>query len=128
MTTMKPNRDRPIPMQILISFRYAFAGLGQLARDRNMLVHVLAAAVAVATGAWLRLSASEWALLVMTITMVLSIEAINSAIEYAVDLASPEFNVLAGRAKDISAAAVLMAACGAVVVGAVLFVPKFLSA
>lgn len=122
---MKPNRNRSLPMQVLLSFRFAFAGLRLLALDRNMLVHVLAAAVTIGVGAWLKLSASEWALLVLTIVFVVCLEAVNSAIEYVVDLASPEFNPLAAKAKDISAAAVLIAAFGAVVVGAVLFLPKF---
>lgn len=124
---MKPNRDKSIPMQVLVSFQYAFAGLGLLARDRNMLVHVLAAAVAIGLGAWLRIRAIEWMILVITITLVMSLEAINSALEYAVDLASPELHPLAKKAKDVASAAVLVAAIGAVVIGAILFLPKIVN-
>jgi diacylglycerol kinase len=124
---MKPNSERPLVMQVLLSFRYAFAGVGVLARDRNMIVHVLAAAVAIVLATWLRLSAVEWAVLVLTIALVISVEAINSAIEFVVDLASPEIHPLAARAKNVSAAAVLIAAMSALIVGAILFLPKLIS-
>ena len=120
---MKPNARKPILLQIMLSFRFAFAGLRLLLVDRNMLVHLAAAIVVIALGVWLHLAAMEWAILALTIGLVLSLEAINSAIEFAVDLASPEYHELAKRAKDVSAAAVLMAAMTAIVVGAFLFLP-----
>lgn len=85
----------------------------------------LAAAAAVALAAWLLdASALEWCALLLAIALVWACEAINTAIEFTVDLASPEHHPLAGKAKDAAAGAVLLAACLAAVVGAIVFVPK----
>jgi diacylglycerol kinase len=56
--------------------------------------------------------------------LVISLEMINSAIENLVDLVSPEYNKLAGKAKDIAAGAVLVAAICAAIVGLIIFLPK----
>lgn len=123
---MKPNADKPAIIQVFLSFRYAIKGLGLLARDRNMLVHLLASAGVIVLGFVLSVSRIEWILLTLTMTLVLSLEAINAAIEHAVDLASPQLNPLAAKAKDVSSAAVLIAAIGACVVGALVFLPRLL--
>jgi diacylglycerol kinase (ATP) len=110
------------------SFQAAFSGLGNLFRtQRNARIHLGAALAAVVLGGLLRLAFWEWAVLVLTIAVVLVAEGLNSAIEALVDLASPESRPLARRAKDLAAAAVLLAACLAVVVGAVLFLPHLLA-
>ena len=56
--------------------------------------------------------------------MVLSLEAMNTAIEYLTDLVSPGIHPLAGKAKDVAAAAVLIAAIGAIVVAGIIFLPR----
>lgn len=76
----------------------------------------MVAAVVVVAGAVLRLPAAAWAILFLTIALVVATELLNSAIESVVDLVSPEDRPLAKRAKDIAAAAVLVAAAGAVAV------------
>jgi diacylglycerol kinase (ATP) len=60
---------------------------------------------------------------VLAAAVVLTTEAVNTAIELAVDLASPGYDAVAGRAKDVAAGAVLIAAFGAAVVGAIVFGP-----
>jgi len=75
---------------------------------------------------WVGVSNPEWAILVMMIAIVLSLEAMNSAIETVVDLVSPDFHPLAGRAKDIAAGAVLIAAGASVVVGLLILLPPLL--
>jgi diacylglycerol kinase len=77
-----------------------------------------------AAGFYFHLSLIEWALLVMSIAFVLSAEAMNTALEYLTDLASPDHHPLAGKAKDVAAAAVLIAAFNAIIVGLILFLPK----
>ena len=59
------------------------------------------------------------------IALVISLEAVNTALEYLTDLVSPERHPLAGKAKDVAAAAVLIAAIGSAIVGLLIFVPKF---
>ena len=107
------------------SFRYAFRGLSDLFRGQpNARIHLLAAILAVALGFYCHISRMEWIALSICISLVLALEALNTALEYLTDLVSPEFHPLAGKAKDIAAAAVLLAAAGAVVVGLLIFIPR----
>jgi diacylglycerol kinase (ATP) len=69
----------------------------------------------------------ELALIVLTIALVLVVESVNTALETLCDLVSPGYHPLVKRAKDISAAAVLVAAAGAVGVAVLLFVPRLAS-
>ncbi|HRI61711.1 MAG TPA: diacylglycerol kinase family protein [Saprospiraceae bacterium] len=109
------------------SFRYAFQGLADLLRSQpNARVH-LAVAVAVAVaGLFFRISRMEWVAIVICIALVFALEAVNTALEYLTDLVSPDFHPLAGKVKDVSAAAVLVAAAGALTVGIIIFLPKIL--
>jgi diacylglycerol kinase len=75
---------------------------------------------------WLQFTAAEWAVLVVTIAGVWVTEALNTAIEFVVDLVSPDYNQLAGWAKDVAAGAVLVASLSAMIVAAILFGPRLL--
>lgn len=109
----------------LHSFADAFRGLGLVLRSQmNARIHALATVVVCGAGWWLRLSAGEWAAIVAVIALVWAAEAVNTAIEFLVDLVSPEEHPLAGKAKDAAAGAVLAAAIGAAIVGGIIFVPK----
>ena len=110
------------------SFRYAFAGIRTLFREEhNARIHLVAAVLAILAGVWLHISAGEWCAVVISICAVISAEAANSAIEAITDLASPGHHPLAGKAKDCAAAAVLIMAISAAIVGAIIFVPKIIS-
>lgn len=74
----------------------------------------------IALSLWLRLPLRDWAVLLTTIAMVWIAEFLNTALEIVVDLASPELHPLARAGKDIGAAAVLIAASSAVVIGVIL--------
>ena len=65
----------------------------------------------------------EWVAISICIALVLALEALNTALEYLTDLVSPEYHPLAGKAKDAAAAAVLLVALGAIVVGLIVFIP-----
>jgi len=86
-------------------------------------VQAVAAIAVLALGLTLGLSVPEWYAVVLAMTVVLTAEALNTSVEALVDLASPEFHELAGRAKDVAAVAVLIAALGSVAVGLLVFVP-----
>lgn len=106
------------------AFGDAFAGLGYVLRtQRNVRVHVVVTAGVVVTGVWLDLAAAEWAILALTIGLVMAAEIGNTALEALVDLASPDFHPLAKTAKDTAAGAVLVAAVTAVVVGLLVLGP-----
>ena len=76
---------------------------------------------------WMGVTPVEWAVLILTIAMVLAMEALNTAVELAVTLASPERHPLAKAAKDVSAAMVLIAAVASVIVGAIVLGPRIAS-
>ncbi len=107
---------------LLRSFGYAFQGVAAcLLRERNFRIHTLAGALAIAMGAYCQLSGTQWAVLLLAIALVLCCEAVNTAVEAAVDLVSPGEHPLAKLAKDCAAGAVLLAAAGSVGVGFCLF-------
>jgi diacylglycerol kinase len=81
----------------------------------------------VLTGFLLHLKADEWCWITVAVISVWSAEALDTAFEFLTDVASPEFHPLAGKAKDVAAGAVLIAAVGAVIIGLLVFGPKLLS-
>lgn len=103
-------------------FAYAFRGLRECLRERNFRFHLCAAAFVIYFAArFYELSRGEWAALFLTVSAVLSLEALNTALERLCDRVSPEKNELVGKCKDCAAGAVLISAAGAVAVGAALF-------
>lgn len=90
-----------------------------------MRFHAFAMAAAIACGAAFAISPAEWTVLALAIGIVLTAELLNTAIEAAVDLVTTEYAEQARIAKDAAAGAVLIASVAAVVVGAVMFGPRF---
>lgn len=120
--------QRPLPPSrgctLLRSFAFAFAGLHYLLRSqRNARIELALAAVACALGAWLRISREDWAILIITIALVLILEGLNTAIETAVDLAMPNRHPLAKISKDLAAGMVLIAALASLAVGLLILAP-----
>ena len=113
--------------KVMRSFGFALAGIKYgITTQRNMKIHVAAAALVLMLGYIVNLSQMEWMLLMLTIGIVWTAELFNTALETLVDLVSPEEHPLAKIAKDVAAGAVLCAALAAVAVGYFLFVVKFL--
>ena len=109
------------------SFGHAFEGWWYVLRtQRNLWIHILIAVVVFGTSAWLKLDALRWAIVVVTTAMVFAAEFFNTAVEVVVDLVSPEEHHLAKTAKDVAAAAVLLAALAAVFVGILVLGPPLL--
>jgi diacylglycerol kinase (ATP) len=114
--------------RILRSFGYALEGLATLLRTQpNFVVHVVLACLALLVGLLLRLSLTDMAVVVLTIALVLVVESFNTALETLCDLVSPGVHPLIKRAKDVSAAAVLLAALAAAAIAALLFLPRLVS-
>ena len=106
------------------SFSYAIQGiLYGVANEPNMKIHLLAALAALVMGIIAGISRLEWAILSLTIFMVLAAETINTAVERAIDLFSTQQHPLAKIAKDLAAGGVLLAAVNAVVIAFILFGP-----
>jgi len=91
--------------------------------QRNAWIHAAAAVIVVVITAWLHVPPQGWALLILTIAMVFTAEFINTAIEAVVDLASPGKHPLAKVGKDVGAAAVLISAIAAILVGLLILGP-----
>ncbi len=113
---------------VLRSFTFAFAGIMLMLRtQRNAQVHLCITCIVIVGGVFFGVSRGEWLALVLAITLVLALEAINTAIEAVVDLASPQIHPLAKRAKDAAAGAVLLGAIGAAIVGFMVFLPRIVA-
>lgn len=110
------------------SVKFALRGVRiMLASQHNAWIHAAATVIVVATGLIVGLSPSSWAWIVVAIGSVWTAEALNTAFEFLTDVASPDFHPLAEKAKDVAAGAVLLAAIGATVIGALVFWPAIAS-
>jgi diacylglycerol kinase len=119
------RRTRVASVKFVRSFYFAFAGLAYLFRtQRNARVHATIGAAACGLGLWLGIGRVEWAVLVFTIALVLILEGLNTAVEAAIDLASPQIHPLAKAAKDLAAGMVLIAAMASVAVGLLILGPR----
>lgn len=106
------------------SVGYAVSGIVEAFRtQRNMRIHGVAALLAIAAGMTVSLNAVEWCVILITIALVIGLELVNTALEHAVDLASPERRPLARSAKDAAAGAVLVAALMSVAIGLIILGP-----
>jgi diacylglycerol kinase len=113
---------------LIRSFYFAFAGLGYLFKtQRNARIELTLGLLACVLGAWLHISRAEWAIIAFTIALVLILEGLNTAVEAAVDLSSPNFHPLAKAAKDLAAAMVLIASIASLAVGLLILGPPLWS-
>ena len=100
------------------SFLYAFSGWWYVIRtQKNAWIHALVSIVVAFIALWLHISASDWAMIILAMALVWAAEFFNTALEALVDLASPQKHQLAKIGKDVGAAAVLIAAGAAMLVG-----------
>lgn len=103
---------------IVRKFSVAISGIIYAIRHQNsFLVHLPVAFAVVAVGCWLRLESWRWVAITFAITIVISAELLNTAIEEMVAVVHPEHHPRIGRALDTAAGAVFVATVGAIVVG-----------
>ena len=116
-----------MPRPLTESFRDGFRGIFYLFQtQRNARIHSAVALVVVGAGLWLRLGPMEWVVLVLTISLVLAMEMVNTALEALADATVTSYHPLIKVAKDVAAGAVLVTAIGAVAVGLLVFIPRLL--
>lgn len=109
------------------SFGHAFRGWRHVLKTQhNAWIHAVVAIMVFILAFWLGLPARDWAVIILTVTMVFTAEFINTAIEAVVDLASPVHHPLAKVGKDVGAAAVLIAALAAVFIGLLILGPPLM--
>jgi diacylglycerol kinase len=106
------------------SFIYAFRGLVKVVKEeQNFQIQLTVAIVVFIAAVWLKISTTEWLVLMGIILLVLLMELVNSAVERVTDLFKPRISTYVKEIKDIMAAAVLLASLGAIVVGVIIFGP-----
>ena len=101
---------------------FAFEGLRYAFRSqRSLRIESIIAGFIVLIGFALDISRLEWVIVIISISFIIGLELVNTAIEAIVDLASPEYHPLAKAAKDVASAAVLTSGVGGLIAGLVIF-------
>ena len=109
-------------------FGYAFCGIiSAVKKEQNLLIELIVASITIILGFLLNISTIEFCIVVITIGIVISLELVNSAIEYTVDMAMPEMHPLAKIAKDVAAGSVLFFSICAFIIGLIIYLPKIIS-
>lgn len=110
------------------SFSYAINGLKILFKEEhNARVHAFSTIAIIILGLFFQISTIEWLFIIGSIGAVISMEALNSAIENIADFISPDQHDLIKKIKDLAAGAVLISAASAFVIGSIIFLPKILN-
>ena len=114
--------------RLLNSFKYAFEGIiSALKSEQNLKTHIAIMILVIIFGIILKINKIEWIICIILFGFVISLELVNTAIENTVDLITMEKNPKAKIAKDVSAAAVLIAAITSIIIGLIIFMPKLIN-
>jgi diacylglycerol kinase len=114
-------------MKNLQTFKHAINGITHVFKnEQNFKIHSIAAILVIIAGFFFSIDKTEWMIIIIAITSVITLELLNSAIEYLCNFVSPDYNNKIKIIKDASAGAVLISAIGAFILGLVIFVPKFI--
>ena len=106
------------------SLTHACRGIAVFIRTtHNAWIHLAILACVTMAGFFFHITTTDWMLLVLAAGLVLTAEAINTAIEIDIDLTSPDYHPFARDTKDVAAGAVLIAAVTAAIIGFLIFVP-----
>jgi diacylglycerol kinase (ATP) len=125
LQTTLAGRDRGFWRGRWFSFRAAVAGVVHTLRSQpNAWIELSAVAVVSLAGWWVAVARWEWVALLLVFTLVLALEAVNTAVEAVVDLVAPDYHPLAKIAKDAAAGALVFAMMGSIGVAAVIFGPR----
>ena len=118
------DRNKNFRGSLARSFLFALEGLTFVIRnERNIKIHLTLAIIMTGLSYWLQITKIEWIILFLLIGGMIVIEIINTAIENVVDLVTNDYHPLAKISKDVAAAAALVYAVIAVLVGIILYAP-----
>ena len=107
--------------------KYAAKGFWILiTSEKSIITQVIIALIMTIFGFVMQLSATEWMFQIFAIGLVLVAESLNTAIEKMADFIHPEYHKKIGFIKDISAGAAFFAAIFAVIIGLIIYIPKFI--
>jgi len=114
-------------IKIINSFKFAFRGIGHIFKEQIFKIFIFISLIVIFLMFYLGVSFIEKSILILAITLVFSLELINSQVEKTLDIVEPKFNHQVGKIKDISAAAVLVASLGSFFIGLIIFLPYIIS-
>lgn len=124
---MEFEKDNSFIKGRLKSVGFAVKGAFKLiTTEHSVMVQSSLAVFMIIAGFYFEISREEWMIQILAFGLVLSVEALNTAVEKIADFIHPEFHNKIGFIKDIAAGAVMFAAMAAVAVGLLIYVPKFL--
>lgn len=110
------------------SFKHAFRGIWVfVSTQHNVWIHAFVMCAVIVLGYIFSISSIEWIALIFSMGLVLCMEAVNTALEFDIDLTSPDYHPFARDTKDVAAGAVLLSVVVAVIVGLIIFVPKIMN-
>ena len=122
------NTNKNVFGKLRKSFGCAFTGIYELFKSEpNVRIHLLATLCALIAGVLLRISKTEWCVILIVIALVWAAEAFNTALEKLTDHLFPEYHETAQFVKDVAAGAVLVCSMAAFVCGLIIFLPKLFS-
>lgn len=109
-------------------FKFAYNGFkALLVKDHNFLLHLIIAILVILLGFIFNINRYEWISILLAIFLVLTTEAINTAIEFTIDLITLDYHEYAKYAKDIAAFSVTLTSILAVIIGLIVFIPHIFS-
>lgn len=121
---MMPKKDSFL-VNRLKSIGYAFKGAYHLIKNEaSIQAQFVIATIMTIAGFYFELSTTEWIIQILVIAFIITIEAVNSAIEEILDFIHPEFHKKIGLIKDISAGAVFIFAIASIIIGLIIYLPK----
>lgn len=113
--------------KMINSFKNAFNGMiVSFKQERNMKIHISIMFLVILLGIIFKIKMVEWIICIICFALVIGGELFNTAIEITIDIAMPNFNEKAKKAKDISAGAVLVLAIASAIIGFIIFLPKII--
>jgi diacylglycerol kinase (ATP) len=121
------QKQEPFIINRLKSVGYAFKGMLILIKtEASIKIQLFIAVIVTAAGFYFEISKTEWMAQFIMIGLVMSVEGVNTAIEYIADFVHPEHHKKIGLIKDVAAGAVFIASIVAVVIAGIIYIPKFL--
>lgn len=122
------QEERRFVLNRIKAIKYAFNGFRILiTSEKSIIAQVIIAFIMTIIGFLMKISATEWLFQIFAIGLILVAESLNTAIEKMADFIHPKYHQQIGRIKDISAGAAFFAAIIAVIIGLIIYVPKFIA-
>lgn len=115
-------------MKFSRSMHFAFTGIATfLRKETNGQIQLGIALIVILMGFLFHINTMEWLVVILCISLVLSLEMVNTAMEELCNIIAPEYHPQIKIIKDIAAGSVLLTVTGSVIAGTIIFIPKFLT-